>query len=803
MSWSLRVAENIESLADSILGSGERQLRASKLLRDSLKTLHSSPVECLGGVLDLICATVGCDYGLILTVDQQKQALLVDVLQGYTDEETRAYRSERLKLPIDESQSVAAKALADAIREHKSMVIIRGGDDPINYQIAPVEETLACAVDSTGDFVSVLVLERKQDSSYKPFIDNPEITTLVDTAVQLVSIALATRQSFVFKFDEFIKQSEFLGFERFGKDVVRWVYEKFGVNICSLYFSEYDNEKGKEYLICQDRLVKGMSEPNGHSAKIEIGEDYAGWIAANNSTLITFADNQSVINVTSHSITPNAELLPVSKMPDLYPAIHFKSYLGVPITDGKEVVGVLEVVDAQREYSFSDQELLEMIADRIGSEYLRISRDVRRESLFDVPNIETRDLRLVIRGVVDAAMKVAAATHGLFMFKDEKNHFVPRAVRGYGLEKASIPVSTMGQKDLTNWVMNNTNKPAFVCGDIRATHDIEPDMRQYIENTVAPNGFIPPSVRSVLLVPVYLKDPTTDQTDDLGVLVLMSPKANAFQRDEVVITALAEIVSYHIWANKKTAELESTSEKVSQLEQAMPHYNRAAMAAAASAGTVHSANKHVKELNGLIHSLVDHQKVKETRDLLRIARIIEAQFSELAELYDKLHRVFRGSAPTYEPCDLAQLVQEVRSYMEPKFKERHVAFKNLITQSNLPKVNLDPVLMKVVFINLINNSIDANAREITVGARKTAIETAGIREDAIEMSFKDNGEGIQSENIKKIFDLFFTSGKKNGTGLGLSVNHDIMDKHRGTISLVSSTPGQGALFSLKWPMNLA
>jgi signal transduction histidine kinase/GAF domain-containing protein len=775
-------------------------LLVSQLVEDAVKIVHDSPVECLGGVLRLIVSAVGCDYGLILTRDPQKQALSVDVVEGYADEQSTAYRSERIKLPANETQSVSARALAEANREGKPVFILLSGDDPSNYEIAPVEQTLACAVGSVGEYVSVLVLERKQNSKHKPFVDGPELRTFVKTCVQLVSIALAARQSFVFKFDEFMKQAAFDDFEQLSKEVGHWVFEKFRVALCSLYFVEYDTKEGREILACRQRVVKGVSGSDVRLTRLMFGEDYAGWVAANNSSLITFTDSKNVIHITSASVLPEAQLQPASKLSEIYPALKLKSYLGVPITDGSQMIGILEVVDDDREYSYSDEELLEIIADRIGAEYTRISRDVRRESLFDIPNIETRDLRLVIRGVVDTAMKVAAATHGLFMFKEENGVFTPKAVCGHGLEKTMIQAVKVGDEDLTNWVMSSPGKAAFVSGDIRSVQIADAALQEHINNTLAPQGFIPANIKSVLMVPIYLKD-AKEQTDDLGVLVLMSPRLNVFQRDEVVITALAEIVSYHIWANKKTAELESTSEKIKQLEQAMPHYNKAAMAAAASAGTVHSAKKHVTELKQLIEKLNDHQRVRETRELLEISRTLQTQFAELADLYDKLHAVFRGSEPTFEPSDVGQLVQEVRSYMDPKFRERHVSFKNLVTTASLPKVHLDPILMKVVFINLINNSIDAHAREISVGAKKTSIVTGGVSRDAIEMTFKDNGDGIPPENLPKIFELFFTDGKKEGTGLGLAVNSDIMEKHGGTIKVVSSTQGQGTAFSLVWPMN--
>jgi two-component system sporulation sensor kinase A len=112
--------------------------------------------------------------------------------------------------------------------------------------------------------------------------------------------------------------------------------------------------------------------------------------------------------------------------------------------------------------------------------------------------------------------------------------------------------------------------------------------------------------------------------------------------------------------------------------------------------------------------------------------------------------------------------------------------------------------MKVVFINLVRNSIEANARKIIVSAKKTTMGVAGVEpRPAIEVVFKDDGIGIPREKWNEVFNLFFSAHKKGGSGVGLAVNRSIMNKHKGKIRIVnSSETGGGTTIALVWPLDL-
>jgi signal transduction histidine kinase len=118
-----------------------------------------------------------------------------------------------------------------------------------------------------------------------------------------------------------------------------------------------------------------------------------------------------------------------------------------------------------------------------------------------------------------------------------------------------------------------------------------------------------------------------------------------------------------------------------------------------------------------------------------------------------------------------------------------------------PLVRADAELLKQVFLNIILNAVQAMR-----GGGELAIETR-LRDDpvlkpgmerTIELRFADTGPGIREEDRKRIFDLFFST-KEGGSGLGLTIVHNIIDLHHGTID-VERREGGGSVFTVLLPL---
>jgi signal transduction histidine kinase len=126
------------------------------------------------------------------------------------------------------------------------------------------------------------------------------------------------------------------------------------------------------------------------------------------------------------------------------------------------------------------------------------------------------------------------------------------------------------------------------------------------------------------------------------------------------------------------------------------------------------------------------------------------------------------------PSDVNQVLNSALAQL----KERLSILKVSCEQEHLPKVDLNTAKLEQVFLNVINNSIEAmeNHGELIIKTHRMNNE--------IKIVVSDDGSGISQEHLSKVFDPFFTTKEMNkGTGLGLSICHGIIEQHGGTIAL--------------------
>jgi PAS domain S-box-containing protein len=119
---------------------------------------------------------------------------------------------------------------------------------------------------------------------------------------------------------------------------------------------------------------------------------------------------------------------------------------------------------------------------------------------------------------------------------------------------------------------------------------------------------------------------------------------------------------------------------------------------------------------------------------------------------------------------------------------------------DVPLVQCYPAQINQVFMNILNNAIDALFEQSNQTSKQIVIQTEVVNAVDVVVRIKDNGPGIPAEAKNKLFDPFFTTkpvGK--GTGLGLSICYQIVEKHGGKIEVISE-PGEGTEFAIALPI---
>ncbi|MBD8070156.1 two-component system sensor histidine kinase NtrB [Bacillus sp. PS06] len=176
----------------------------------------------------------------------------------------------------------------------------------------------------------------------------------------------------------------------------------------------------------------------------------------------------------------------------------------------------------------------------------------------------------------------------------------------------------------------------------------------------------------------------------------------------------------------------------------------------------------------------------------------------LDEINQANHLIFQylsttmPSSPMKEQNNIHKVITEVIQSTEKEAHNLNCEIK-YNKEHILPVINMDTKQIKQVFLNLLRNSMEAIEDHPSRESGHIQIKT-NIVNHSIEVSFQDNGIGMNKETVKNIFTPFFTTKDKRA-GIGLSVSAHIVEIHGGKIE-VSSTPQEGAIITVILPLNV-
>jgi signal transduction histidine kinase len=142
-----------------------------------------------------------------------------------------------------------------------------------------------------------------------------------------------------------------------------------------------------------------------------------------------------------------------------------------------------------------------------------------------------------------------------------------------------------------------------------------------------------------------------------------------------------------------------------------------------------------------------------------------------------------------------QVLREVASLVEHKAKDQGIIL-TVDAEPDLPRVVVDPELLKTCFLNLMINAVDAmpGGGELAVSIRR---ESNGAGSE-LQIEVKDTGKGMTQEEVRTAFEPYFST-KDTGLGLGLALTHKIVADHGGSISL-ESAPDRGTTARVSIPV---
>ncbi len=239
--------------------------------------------------------------------------------------------------------------------------------------------------------------------------------------------------------------------------------------------------------------------------------------------------------------------------------------------------------------------------------------------------------------------------------------------------------------------------------------------------------------------------------------------------------------SKHQAAAEKLAE---ANESLQKAEDEVRRSDRLAALGQLTAGLAHELRNPIGTIRASAEMLL--KNVPEDKPLIgELAGFISTEVDRTNSLITRFLDFARPMHLKLEKTDLAELLDRAIAEFEKHTPPIDVAiYRNYAPE--VPGVDMDGELMQRVFYNLIVNAAQASPAGGSVSVKTRLLG------DEVEVSVIDRGSGIAKEQLKNIFNPFFTT-KPDGVGLGLAIVSKIVDEHRGTLA-VESEAGSGSVF---------
>ena len=162
---------------------------------------------------------------------------------------------------------------------------------------------------------------------------------------------------------------------------------------------------------------------------------------------------------------------------------------------------------------------------------------------------------------------------------------------------------------------------------------------------------------------------------------------------------------------------------------------------------------------------------------------------KFAETYRNLNKI---TTPNFKKLYVRDLFENLHQLMQPTLLQKNIELEVILKDPELT-VQADPNLVEQVLINLLVNAMEAVKDKTSARIVLSAFAAAGNK---VMLKIADNGSGMSTEIMDKIFIPFFST-KKSGSGIGLSLCKQIMMLHKGNIQ-VQSVEGEGSAFILQF-----
>ena len=278
-----------------------------------------------------------------------------------------------------------------------------------------------------------------------------------------------------------------------------------------------------------------------------------------------------------------------------------------------------------------------------------------------------------------------------------------------------------------------------------------------------------------------------------GALTLYAEQSSAFDERAVeLFTELADNLAYGVTALRTRAERSRAEHALREAQGELAHVGRVMIMGELTASIAHEINQPlaavVANANACFRWLANPTpNLDEARDA--ISRIVR-DGNRASDVIRRIRALVQKGDTEKTLLDINEVIQEVVSLTHSEIQKSGVVLKMNLAAS-LPRVSGDRIQLQQVILNLVMNAIEA-MNTVTDRPREMIIRSSAHESDKVLVAVQDSGVGIDSQNLDKIFDTFYTT-KSQGMGMGLAISRSIVENHGGRLWAVPND-GPGATF---------
>ena len=287
-------------------------------------------------------------------------------------------------------------------------------------------------------------------------------------------------------------------------------------------------------------------------------------------------------------------------------------------------------------------------------------------------------------------------------------------------------------------------------------------------------------------------------TSSLRRLEMQKPLGNVLLlerpiRPETLISA----VNGALRSRRRQYQIREQIQQQHLAEEALRRSEKLAVAGRMAASIAHEINNPLESVTNLVYLSSVTDELSEIRGYLDMAQQELARVSAIATHTLRFYREHSGPAPV----NMGEVLDSVITLFCSRLQ-----YANVVVDKELDSVPTIVGLageLRQLFANLIGNALDAMHGGGTLKLRLRAATELRQGRPGVRVIIADTGQGIGSDEKAKIFEPFFTTKGSTGTGLGLWISSEIIQKHQGTVRVKSCVEPQksGTVFSIFLPQN--